>query len=109
MKVLHRAAGRFTVLKGTDKILHFVEAIPNAIRTSTDIYEVVLFRALRRSVRDGHVTSINPDGSSFYLLLASMLHRLANRATRPINVLEPVVASYRDAVHEVSWPTSKST
>lgn len=85
MKVLHRAAGRFTVLKGTDTILHFVEAIPNAIRTSTDIYEVVLFRALRRSVRDGHVTSINPDGSSFYLLLASMLHRLANRATRPIN------------------------
>jgi hypothetical protein len=85
MKPLHRAAGRFTVLKGTDRILHFVEAIPNAIHASTDMYEVVLFRALRRSVRAGHVTSINPDGSSFYLLMASMLHRMANRADRPIS------------------------
>ncbi len=84
MKPLHRAAGRFTVLKGTDRILHFVESIPNAIHASTDMYEVVLFRALRRSVRAGEVTSINPDGSSFYLLMASMLHRLAGRAERPI-------------------------
>ena len=85
MKPLHRAAGRFTILKGTDRILHFVEAIPNAIHASTDMYEVVLFRALRRSVRAGQVTSINPDGSSFYLLMASMLHRMATRAKRPIN------------------------
>lgn len=85
MKPLYRAAGRFTVLKGTDRILHFVESIPNAIHASTDMYEVVLFRALRRSVRSGTVTSINPDGSSFYLLMASMLHRLASRAERPIS------------------------
>jgi len=85
MKPLYRAAGRFTVLKGTDRILHFVESIPNAIHASTDMYEVVLFRALRRSVRSGAVTSINPDGSSFYLLMASMLHRLASRSERPIS------------------------
>ena len=85
MKPLYRAAGRFTVLKGTDRILHFVESIPNAIHASTDMYEVVLFRALRRSVRSGAVTSINPDGSSFYLLMASMLHRLASRRERPIS------------------------
>lgn len=85
MKPLYRAAGRFTVLKGTDRILHFVESIPNAIHASTDMYEVVLFRALRRSVRSGAVTSINPDGSSFYLLMASMLHRLASRADRPVS------------------------
>ncbi len=84
MKPLHRAAGRFTVLKGTDRILHFVESIPNAIHASTDMYEVVLFRALRRSVRAGQITSINPDGSSFYLLMASMLHRMAGRQERPI-------------------------
>jgi hypothetical protein len=85
MKSLHRAAGRFTVLKGTNRILHFVEAISNAIHASTDMYEVVLFRALRRSVRAGHVTAINPDGSSFYLLMASMLHRMATRTAKPIN------------------------
>lgn len=84
MKTLHRASGRFTVLKGTDRLLHFIEAIPNAIQASTDLYEVVLFRALRRGVRNGTVTSIDADGSSFYLLVASMLHRLATRKSRPI-------------------------
>lgn len=85
MKALYRAAGRFTVLKGTDRILHFVEAIPNAIHASTDMYEVVLFRALRRSMRAGQLTSIDADGSSFYLLMASMLHRMSTRESRPIN------------------------
>ncbi len=84
MKTLYRAAGRFTALKGTDRILHFIQALPNAIHASTDAYEVVLYRSLRRAVRDGTVTSVEPDGSSFYLLVASIFFRLITRKFRPV-------------------------
>lgn len=84
---LWRAAGRFTKLAGTDRIIHF-EALPgHLLNGSTDLYEVVLFRRLRRALASGALSEVSATGASIYLLVGSVLHHLLSRRANRAEVL----------------------
>ena len=71
--VLTRAAGRFTNFHKSDVVVNFVELPEHMLKGSTDLYEVILYRSLRRGIRTGAIQGLGASGESFYLIVASIL------------------------------------
>lgn len=82
-KILHRAAGRFTASRGTSDVMHFVEIPNHMLLSSTDLYEVILYRSFRRAINDGSIESLKIAGDLFYLHLASLLSEIIATTTTP--------------------------
>jgi hypothetical protein len=82
-KTLHRAAGRFTTSRGTSDVMHFVKIPNHMLLSSTDLYEVILYRSFRRAIDDGSIESLKITGDLFYLYLASLLSEIIATTTTP--------------------------
>lgn len=82
-KILHRAAGRFTTSRGTSDVMHFVKIPNHMLLSSTDLYEVILYRSFRRAIDDGSIESLKITGDLFYLYLASLLSEIIAATTTP--------------------------
>ncbi len=69
-------AGLFVKIRGSDRIVHFGAINPNNLKVVTDLYEVVLFRKLRRALASGLISQVESTGESFGLVLASAVTRI---------------------------------
>jgi hypothetical protein len=69
-------SGFFVKMRGTDSIVHFGTMGIENLRTVTDLYEVVLFRKLRRALLSGTISQAESMGGSLGLVLASAVMRI---------------------------------
>lgn len=91
---LFRSFGVFTTQANSDVTVHFQKMQGDDFRGTTELYEVALFRRLRRAMAAGTITDLRSSGGSFYLLLASAVTRLfeenGNRFRKIVHLNESI-------------------
>ena len=77
---LWRGAGNFTQISGTDRTIHFEGIPPHLISGTTELYEFVLLRRLRRALEERTLSGLTSTGGSIYLLIGAVLAELLGYA-----------------------------
>jgi hypothetical protein len=76
MKKLTRYAGFFTVLRGSDSVVHFRAIDTSTLRGALELYEVMLYRGMRRVAEDQAIGNIDSVKPTLALIAATAIDRL---------------------------------
>jgi hypothetical protein len=78
-------SGLFVKMRGTESIVHFGAMGTEDLRTVSDLYEVVIFRKLRRALLSGTISQAESMGGSLGLVLASTITRILESRPGRVN------------------------
>ncbi len=79
---LSRHAGLFVKIRGSESVVHFGAINLADLKIVADLYEVVLFRKLRRALSNGLISQAESSGASLGLVLASAVTRIIGARPR---------------------------
>jgi hypothetical protein len=77
---LTRYAGNFVVIRGSDSIVHFQKEDTSTFRSALELYEVMLYRGMRRIVDGSSSDGIDSIKRTLPLIVAAAIDRLVESA-----------------------------